>query len=89
MPDELTQKVVTIISEARHIPPQEITLDSKFDDLGVDSLVAMGIIYDLESEYNIELPNEDVFTIRDVRGLIAVLRKMIAGEGAEDAGAVA
>ncbi len=71
MADELTQKVISIISEARHVPPEQITLDSKFDDLGVDSLAAMGIIYDLESEYNIELPNEDVFTIRDVRGLLA------------------
>ncbi len=81
MSDELTQKVISIISEVRHIPSEKITIDSTFDDLGVDSLAGMGIIYDLESEYKIEIPNEDVFAIRDVRGMVTKLREVLAQQG--------
>lgn len=44
----------------RHIdnPPEELTLDSKFDEIGVDSLAMLELMFELEDKYGIHLPND-------------------------------
>ena len=38
MTDELAQGVIAMIADIRQIPLEDISLDSSFEDLGIDSL---------------------------------------------------
>ncbi len=60
MKEEIFNKVIELISTNNHISPETITIDSSFEDLGMDSLDGLTLINDLENEYNITLPNEEV-----------------------------
>ncbi len=48
----------------------EISFDSELDDLGVDSLGAITILYELEERFDIEIPNEVIESISNVRDIV-------------------
>jgi acyl carrier protein len=87
MSDELTQRVISCIAESQKIPADKISLDSSFEELGIDSLDGVNILFALENEFNINIPDEGVQGIRGVRQMVEALDKLLSGEA--DAGAVA
>lgn len=53
-------KIKDIISEQLGVDADEITMESSFmDDLGADSLDIVELIMALESEFDMEIPDED------------------------------
>ncbi len=69
----VTQKVIALIAELQQIPPEEITLDSSFEEVQMDSLAALGLISELEDEYHITIPDEEIANIRLVRDVVEKL----------------
>ena len=54
--DEDFKKLCAIIADVLGIDPDEITMDTTFDDdLGADSLDTVELIMDLEKEFNINI----------------------------------
>jgi acyl carrier protein len=47
--EELTERVRAVIAAAQHLPQEKITADSTFQELGIDSLDGINIIFTLES----------------------------------------
>ena len=53
------EKLVSYAAKQLELDPSEITPDSTFESLGIDSLDIVEMIMDLESELGIELEIED------------------------------
>ncbi len=53
------EKLVKYASQQLELDPEEITPDSTFEVLGIDSLDIVEMIMDLESELGVELELED------------------------------
>ena len=53
------EKLVSYAAKQLELDPAEITPESTFDSLGIDSLDIVEMIMDLESELGIELEMED------------------------------
>ena len=77
MKEEIFNKIVELIAANNHLPAETIKIDSTFEDLGMDSLDGLTLINDLENEYNITLPNEEVIQIKTVRQAVDNLAKAI------------
>jgi len=72
------EKVKKIIADQLGLEEAEVTLNSTFsDDLGVDSLELFEVIISLEEEFNIEIPNEEIEDIKDVKGIVDYIEKKI------------
>lgn len=60
-----------ILSERLNVDVSTITDESHIvDDLGADSLSVVEIVMDIESEYEVEIPDEDaetLFTVADIK----------------------
>jgi len=68
----------TIASDAR-IPRENITLDSTLTDLGIDSLEAIEIVFNLEERFKIGFPDRDPsFDTGTVRGLVDAVERLLA-----------
>ena len=52
-------KLVSYAAKQLELNPEDITPDSTFESLGIDSLDVVEMIMDLESELGIELEMED------------------------------
>ena len=87
MSNELIQKVRTVIANTQRIPIEKITTDSSFEELGIDSMDGVNILFALENEFNITIPDEAAKQIRNVRQMIEGVEKLLAG-GATDTAAV-
>ena len=68
------EKLKKIIAEVLNVDPDEITMETTFqDDLGADSLDVYQIIMGIEEEFDIEIPAEtaeQVTTVEDAVELI-------------------
>ena len=65
-------KLVEYASKQLEIDPSEITPDSTFEVLGIDSLDIVEMIMDLESELGVELDmeNQNITTFRELADFI-------------------
>ena len=72
--DELTQKVVKILAMVKRIPAEKIAPTATLEELGIDSLDKVNILFELESEFNIDIPDEEARQIASVDQIVARLR---------------
>jgi acyl carrier protein len=79
MPKDLTERVISVIAATQRIPPEKISPDSTFEELGLDSLDSVNILFALEEEFKIEIPDDQAREIRGVRGMIDGIGKLLAG----------
>ena len=64
---DLAAKVIQVIAQTQRIPAESISLDSTFEQLKIDSLDGINIVFALENEFNIDIPDEGVQNMRSVR----------------------
>ena len=81
--EELTERVRGIIATAQHVPVENITADSTFEQLGIDSLDGINILFAVESEFNINIPDDAAQKIRSVRDVVDGIAKLLASGGKE------
>jgi acyl carrier protein len=81
--EQLTQRVIAIIATNQNIPPEQISLESSFKELDIDSLAALSIIADLEDEFNISIPNEEALLISNVRQVVENLQKVLSQDSTD------
>ncbi len=83
MSEELTQRILKVIADSQKLPPEKVTLDSTFEELGIDSLDGVNILFALENEFNINIPDEGVQGIRGIRQMVEALEKLLASGQSE------
>ncbi|NLZ47543.1 MAG: acyl carrier protein [Clostridiales bacterium] len=60
------EKVKEIIVDQLGVDEEEITLETTFEDLGVDSLDLFQIVIEIEESFNIKIENaEDIKSVKD------------------------
>ncbi|MGD0130990.1 MAG: phosphopantetheine-binding protein [Bryobacteraceae bacterium] len=69
-----------MIATTQHLPHEKITADSTFQELGFDSLDGINILFAVESEFNIDIPDEAAKNLRSVRDVIDGLAKLLEGQ---------
>jgi acyl carrier protein len=80
--EELTARVRSVIAATQHLPQEQITADSTFQELGIDSLDGINILFAIESEFNINIPDEAAQSLRSVRDVIDGIAKLLeSGQG--------
>ena len=72
----ILSKLAEIISETANCPIEQIVPDARLEDLGLDSLKAITVLYDLEEEYNIEIPNELIETMETVGDIVSKIEQL-------------
>ena len=82
MTPDLTQRVLRIIAETQRKDPAQVTIDSTFEELGIDSMDGVNIVFALENEFDINVPDEEVKNIRSVRDMVEGVRKLVEMRGA-------
>jgi acyl carrier protein len=78
MPDELAEKVITILASVKHIPRERIKLESSLADLGFDSLDTISMLFELETNFNVSIPDESARSIRYVHEIVEGIRALQA-----------
>ena len=62
--------VFDVIAREQKCSPEDLSLETRLEDLGIDSLRAITIVYQLEEQLEIEIPNELIETIVTVGDIV-------------------
>jgi acyl carrier protein len=80
MSDDLIQRVLKVIAASKRIPPETVTIDRDFQQLGIDSMDAVEILFALENEFDISIPDEEVRQVRNVRQMCEGIEKLVTAK---------
>ena len=56
--DKIEERVLGLVGEQAGIDPKEISLFSKFEELNLDSVAIVELIFSLEEAFNVSIPFE-------------------------------
>ena len=85
MSEELIQRVLKVIATSKRIPLETVTIDSDFQQLGIDSMDGINILFALENEFDITIPDEQAKQIRGIREMVEGIEKLVAQSAANKA----
>ncbi|HLW75782.1 MAG TPA: phosphopantetheine-binding protein [Bryobacteraceae bacterium] len=78
MSDELIARIASVIAKTQHIPLESITIDSTFEQLKIDSLDGINLLFAVESEFDVDIPDDAARQIRSVRAMAEGIEKLLA-----------
>ncbi|HEV2272810.1 MAG TPA: phosphopantetheine-binding protein [Acidobacteriaceae bacterium] len=70
MPETIQDRVLRVIATTQRLPVERVKPDSSFEELGIDSMDSINILFDLESEFDIEINDEDAKKIRTIHEMV-------------------
>jgi acyl carrier protein len=76
--NSLTAEVIRVIAETQRIPIETVSIDSTFEELKIDSLDGINIVFALENAFRIEIPDEAMNTMRSIRDVVAGVSRLIS-----------
>ena len=77
MSESIQERVLKIIANTRRIPLESVRPESTFEELGVDSLDRLNILFDLESEFDIEIDDEEAKKVQNIPEMIAGITHLV------------
>lgn len=75
--DELGARVIRVISQTQRIPVESISLDSTFEQLKIDSLDGINIVFAIENEFGISIPDDGVQNLHSVQQTVEGVRDLL------------
>ena len=82
MSDELIQRVIRIIAATKRIPAESVTIESDFAQLGIDSMDAVEILFAMENEFDVSIPDDEVRSVRGIRQMCEGVERLLAAKSA-------
>jgi acyl carrier protein len=79
MPDDVMSRVIRVIAETQRIPVDSVKPESTFEDLKIDSLDGINIVFAIENEFNINVPDDAAKSLRSVNDVALGVEKLLAG----------
>ncbi|HUS06727.1 MAG TPA: phosphopantetheine-binding protein [Bryobacteraceae bacterium] len=83
MSESLIDRVTRVIAETQHIPAAAILPQNTFEELKIDSLDGINILFALENEFNISIPDEQAKGIQSVQDLTGRLANLLDKRGVD------
>ncbi|NCO59361.1 MAG: acyl carrier protein [Deltaproteobacteria bacterium CG_4_8_14_3_um_filter_51_11] len=75
---EISEKVIAVLADKGKVEKDQINMDSSLvDDLGMDSLDAVEMVFEFEEQYGIQIPDEAIQGFKFVRDIVSYLMKVI------------
>lgn len=77
--DEIRQEIRRLIAEVTERSEDEVTDHAHFvEDLGMDSLMALEVMIDVEKRHKIELPESEFHKLRNLSETIELVQRTLA-----------
>ena len=86
MSGTIANTVISLIAKTKKIPPESITLDSRLDELKIDSLDGLNLFFQLEEVLDISIPDDRARTMQSVGQIVDELEKLSLSKDAASSG---
>ena len=83
---DLEAKIREIIAKEAQVDPEKLTLDANLLELDIESIDMVNIIYNIEEEYDIYIPQDDEqFKLETFKDVVEGVKNLIAQKESSEA----
>lgn len=82
MSDDLEPRVIAAVAKKKKLDPATVTLDSTFEQLGIDSLDGADLLFTFEDDFGLVIPDNAAESMKTVRQVVDGLRQLLAAKAA-------
>jgi acyl carrier protein len=75
--EDVVSRVIETIAKTQKIPVETVTLDKTFEELKIDSLDGINILFALESEFKVDVPDDAARQILSVRAAVEGIQTLL------------
>ena len=77
-PNEIRDAIKRLVADITERSPEEISDTAHFqEELGIDSLLAMELMVNMDKRYKIDIPEEEFQKIRNVNDAVAAVERYL------------
>ena len=78
--ESIAGRVIRVLAETQHIDVSTIRAESTFQELGIDSFDGINVLFAIEGEFDINVPDEAAKQLRSVQDIIDGVEKLTAAK---------
>ena len=75
--DEIQQKLIDIVRQEKDIPDDKLTPETVLAEAGVDSLDALTILFAIEEQFHISIPDDKARSIKTFGDMVTVVQELL------------
>jgi acyl carrier protein len=77
MTSEVALQVIEAIARVKRIPAQNVRIESRLDELGLDSLDGLNVFFELEEAFDLSIPDEQARSLRSVQEIVDTICRLL------------
>ena len=77
MAESVEERVLRVIAVKQRLPREAVTPESTFEELGIDSLDRLNLLFELEGEFDIQIDDEEAKKVTNMREMIAGIQLLL------------
>ena len=74
---EIEAKLITIVRNEKDVPDDKLSLETPLADAGIDSLDALTILFAIEEEFHISIPDDKARAIKTLGDMVNVVEELL------------
>jgi acyl carrier protein len=78
----ITGRVLAVIAKTQHISIETVKPENSFEELKIDSLDGLQIVFALEDEFDVSIPDDEARNLTSVTQVIAGIASLLAKKAA-------
>jgi acyl carrier protein len=83
--DDVASRCIELIAKSKNLPPSEVTMESTFDALQIDSLDKINLSFEVEEMFSIAIPDDSLNSLKTVGDIVRGVELLLAQKPIEDA----
>ena len=77
MNQEIAERVQKVMAKHLRKPVEEVSLDATFEQLGMDSLDAVNLLFEVEDEFDISIDDQEAKSIKSIPEMVAGVEALL------------
>jgi len=78
MNSEIADRTRSVIAKHLRVPVEQVSLDATFEQLGMDSLDSVNLLFEIEDEFDISIDDHDAKSIASVKQMVEGIEILLA-----------
>ena len=77
-PKAIEAKIIEIVANQRRVAPETLSLDTRLEDSGIESIDLVEIIFAIDDEFDIDVPQDrDAMKLETLRDVVDGVRRLV------------
>ncbi len=76
----VSERVIRVFADFKKVEPEEIRLETTFEELGFDSLDGLNLIFELEEEFDVVVPDDQAQSMKSVAEVVSGIESLVTAK---------